>query len=121
MDDIEIEIPQDLRKCRACIGCGLIQTTDWWKGCSSDLNCPNCRFDNFKWKECTSASFSGMLAIFKPEISWCAKWQRYNTNVVGLYTLYNDGEVTKNIIDQLKRNKRPFPEWVEKASKEISK
>ena len=116
-DDFAI-IPHDLKKCRSCIGCGLIQTTEWWQ---NSRQCPNCQFDNFKLKECTSASFSGMIALFQPEKSWCASWQRYNTNIVGLYALYNDGEVTKNIIDQLKKHKRPAPEWVEKASYEFNK
>ena len=109
-------IPTELRKCRACIGCGLIQTTDWWK----DNVCPNCQFDDFNMRDYTSASFSGIVSLFQPEKSWCASWQRYNSNYVGLYALYNDGEVTKKIIDQFKKHKRPAPEWVEKAAHEFN-
>ena len=62
-----------------------------------------------------------MLAVFDPENSWCAKWQRYNHNAKGIYALYNEGEVTPEIIEKLEsaRMRRPLPEWIERAKQRL--
>lgn len=100
---------------RSCIGCGYINTTDAWE---SDPNCPNCDFGWDDFRQFTSASFSGCLAIFNNEKSWCAIWERHHHCRPGLYALDNQGEVTKEIIDHLRRNKKPLPEWVERKKLE---
>ena len=103
-------LPTSMKKLRSCIGCGLLQTEEWWKS----ERCPNCGFKGYK--KYTSASFTGMLAVLNPD-SWCARWHRFHMNVPGLYALSNEGEVTKDIIKELEisRNRRPLPEWVERA------
>ena len=109
-------LPKTVRNLRSCIGCGLLQTEEWWK----DNSCPNCHLGRSPNKY-TSASFSGMLAVFDPENSWCAKWQRYNHNAKGIYALYNEGEVTPEIIEKLEsaRMRRPLPEWIERAKQRL--
>jgi transcription elongation factor SPT4 len=112
-------IPAKIRGLRSCIGCGFLQTSEWWKEQGQD--CPNCQWSNAHPRitkiaeKCTSASFSGTLSLFQPRKSWCAKWQRYHTNVEGMYALDNEGEVTSDIWEHLERKDRPLPEWVERA------
>ena len=108
----ETEIPTDLNKLRSCIACGLIQTTDYWEATDS---CPNCQipFISQKYQKYTSASFTGVIAIFDPQKSWCASWERFHTNIPGMYALHNEGEVTEEILTYLAENQRPLPEWVE--------
>lgn len=112
-------VPDSLKRLRSCIGCGLILTEEMWQ----DTPCPNC---HFRGKEgyvnmYTSASFTGMIAIFQPKRSWCAQWQRYHLSVQGMYALNNEGEVTKDIIARLESAQKPLPEWVEIAKKQMAK
>lgn len=116
-DDLEL-IPKSMRKLRSCIGCGLIMEDEMWH---RQENCQNCQFSHFDVNKYTSASFSGMLAIFQPKKSWCAQWQKFHFNKPGLYALDNEGEVTDEIIDELSQNERPFPEWVERAAQKDKK
>lgn len=116
MSEADSFIPKKLRKVRSCIGCGLIMEESMWLEIE---NCPNCQFTEFDMNKYTSASFSGMLAIFQPGDSWCAQWQKFHTNKPGLYALDNEGEVTHEIIDDLRTNSRPFPEWVERAKAQM--
>jgi transcription elongation factor SPT4 len=115
-DDIAI-IPQRLRNLRSCIGCGLLQTHDWWKSAS----CPNCEFGEMKSDRYTSASFSGMICMFQPSRSWCAKWQRFHRFRPGIYALNNEGEVTRNLIEHLEKHRKPFPEWVDKVKQSMER
>jgi hypothetical protein len=108
-------IPQRLRNLHSCIGCGLLQTYDWWKSSS----CPNCEFPDWKPERCTSASFSGMICIFQPSRSWCAKWQRFHRFRPGIYAIDNEGEVTRALIEHLEKHKKPMPEWVERAKRAL--
>lgn len=112
-------IPKSLGKLRSCIGCGFLQNSEWW----DVQDCPNCTWkdnntaDKFfdRYENYTSASYSGIISLFQPKKSWCAQWQRYHTNVAGMYALYNDGEVNKFIIEHLEAIQHPLPEWVERA------
>jgi RNA polymerase subunit RPABC4/transcription elongation factor Spt4 len=104
-------IPARPRNLRSCLGCGLLQTHDWWK----TNPCPNCEFDGSKSDHYTSASFSGMICLFQPSRSWCAKWQRYHRFRPGLYALDNEGEVSQKLIRHLEEKEKPLPEWVERA------
>jgi RNA polymerase subunit RPABC4/transcription elongation factor Spt4 len=115
-DDVGL-IPQRLRNLRSCIGCGFLQTQDWWKSES----CPNCEFDDAKPDRYTSASFSGIICLFQPSSSWCAKWQRFNLFRPGMYALHNHGEVTKSLIEHLESHRKPFPEWVDRVKQAIER
>lgn len=109
------EIPASIKKLRSCIACGLIQTTEFWQ---EKYECPNCQInwdEKQSFVQYTSASYTGVIAIFDPGKSWCAQWERFHTNYPGLYALNNEGEVTQEIIDHLEKNRRPLPEWVERA------
>ena len=109
------EIPSTLKKLRSCIACGLIQTTEFWE---EKFGCPNCQIswdDKTTYVKYTSASYTGVIAIFDPAKSWCASWERFHTNYPGMYALNNEGEVTQEIIEHLENNRRPLPEWVERA------
>jgi hypothetical protein len=56
-----------------------------------------------------------MISLFQPRKSWCAKWERYHTNLEELYALNNESEVTSEIWEHLERKERPLLEWVERA------
>ena len=108
---MEACIPQNVQKLRSCILCGLIENTSEWEKMDS---CPNCKFPfNSNYEKITSASFNGIIAIFDPEKSWCANWQRFDHNIPGLYAINNEGEVTDEMLHYLEKNNRPLPEWVE--------
>ena len=109
---MEAQIPKSIRKLRSCILCGLIETTDYW---AETDECPNCNFQSHgKHEKYTSASFTGVIAVFDPSKSWCASWERFNNNIPGLYALNNEGEVTDDMVEYLLENQRAMPEWVER-------
>lgn len=112
--DVTNYLPTSIKNLRSCIGCGLLQTEEWWK----ETRCPNCKLGT-RVNKYTSASFTGMLAVFDPGESWCAQWHRYDMNVPGIYALYNEGEVTADIISKLEGRHRPLPEWVERAKTQL--
>jgi hypothetical protein len=56
-----------------------------------------------------------VISLFQPKQSWCAQWQRYQFNSVGMYAMWNEGHVTEDIIKHLEKAQRLLPEWVERA------
>ena len=121
-----------MNRLRSCIGCGLILPRYVWFMEREDEkedergdevspteteDCPNCHFKNTDIKNYTSASFTGCIAIFRNDHSWCALWERHHNCVPGFYALDNQGEVTKELIRHLQHIQHPLPEWVERQKK----
>ena len=110
-DWLQGRIPKNFHKLRACIACGLLLGEDRW---ASSERCENCGIEYENHNDVTSASFTGILAIFQPQDSWCSQWQKYISNIPGFYCIDNQGRVTDEIIKHLKRKNRPNPEWIER-------
>lgn len=75
-------VPSDLAnsRMRACMSCSIIKAQAQFV----NYGCENCPFMNFQDDRervgaCTTNSFTGCFALFKPKQSWVAKWQRVRT------------------------------------------
>jgi len=52
---------------------------------------------------CTTASFSGLVALCQPDDSWVARWLRITRKSRGLYAIDVSGELPTGIAQELKR------------------
>ena len=61
------------KKLRACMVTGLVKTEDqFYREGNDNVACLNMAGDREMVQECTSANFDGLIAIMKPNESWCA-------------------------------------------------
>ncbi|KAI1415246.1 Spt4/RpoE2 zinc finger-domain-containing protein [Hypoxylon sp. FL1857] len=103
--------PGQWRYARACMVCSIVMTQAHFRA----DGCPNCPFLDLKGspeaiETCTSSQFEGTMAIFKPQSSWVAKWQRIQELVPGTYAVKvngtlpedasKDGELAGPAVDQ---------------------
>lgn len=51
---------------------------------------------------CTSANFSGMIALCQPDDSWVARWQKLSKKVRGMYAIDVSGKLPSGIAAELK-------------------
>ncbi|KAL7751651.1 transcription elongation factor spt4 [Sorochytrium milnesiophthora] len=71
--------------------------------------CDNCeeilkmRGSSDRVLECTSQSYDGVIALMNPDRSWCAKWQRIEPYVKGLYAIRVVGRVPDDVEAALER------------------
>lgn len=71
--------------------------------------CDNCedvlrmRENTDRVLDCTSASFTGMVAMIAPTKSWVSKWQRADQAQPGLYALKVFGKLPDEIMEDLQR------------------
>lgn len=85
---IYADIPTEFKHTRACLRCQLIKQYDqFYKD-----GCENCEFLDMaeskdRINQCTTAFYEGMIALLEPQKSWVAKWQRFQSNVPGLYAI----------------------------------
>eukprot|EP01024_Parvocaulis_polyphysoides_P060814 TRINITY_DN666_c0_g1_i1.p3 TRINITY_DN666_c0_g1~~TRINITY_DN666_c0_g1_i1.p3 ORF type:complete len:114 (+),score=12.81 TRINITY_DN666_c0_g1_i1:94-435(+) len=100
MELSEVPIPQSLGKSlHACMCCCLVKDFSQF----FEQGCENCPFlemvgDRSRVQECTTAHFSGLAAIIRPNQSWCSKWLRLNGCIPGVYAL-NVQEVSQTVVD----------------------
>jgi len=84
-------VPNTLRQLRACLGCGLVKTTEQFKanGCE---NCHGHKDDAFSN---TSTSFEGLICMMNPQKSWVARFQGLQDKVEGVYAITVHGGQTE--------------------------
>lgn len=90
------------KKYRTCINCSYLNTPTYFK----ENGCLNCKIlssgrENDFYLDCTSNKYKGMVAMFDPEKSWVAKWQRINDKKPGLYSLTVEGVLPDDYINVL--------------------
>ncbi|ORX73697.1 transcription elongation factor SPT4 [Linderina pennispora] len=51
--------------------------------------------------DCTSSTFDGCVALFKPDASWVAKFSHINSFVPGVYAAHVTGRIPEYIEDKL--------------------
>lgn len=73
-------IPDKPRRLRACLYCSYVHTAEHF----NNDGCPNCRdffqVDGTRYvRDCTTANFSGVIAMMQPSQSWVARHQRIGT------------------------------------------
>merc|ERR1711964_872767 len=90
-----INIPNDMKRLRACIRCKIIKTENQFL----KYGCPNCPFFNMKNKIesvmlSTSPNFQGVISLMNPKESWVGKWTRAQNHVPGCYCIDITGDIT---------------------------
>lgn len=92
----------DMRKLRACMVCGLVQSFDAFLG----EGCPNCepflalRGSEERVLDSTSSTFSGLIGLVQPAGSWVARWQGIGeTKEKGLYAVRVVGRLMDDVQD----------------------
>jgi transcription elongation factor SPT4 len=97
-------IPRDFHNLRACILCHLIKHADQFEknGCENCEEFLGFRHNRDMVMSCTSANFSGMIALCQPEDSWVARWQRLSKKVRGMYAIDVSGKLPAGIASELK-------------------
>ncbi|KAI8324772.1 transcription elongation factor SPT4-like protein [Martensiomyces pterosporus] len=98
-------VPQDKRQLRACLICGLVKNQHMFR----DRGCENCepyvkmRGQQDVVADCTSSTFDGVMAMFKPSQSWVSKFSHVNAYVPGVYAAHVTGRIPDYIEDALSR------------------
>uniref|UniRef100_A0A6G1SPN5 Transcription elongation factor SPT4 n=1 Tax=Aceria tosichella TaxID=561515 RepID=A0A6G1SPN5_9ACAR len=97
-------IPKDFHNLRACILCHLIKHADQFEknGCENCEEVLGLRHNRDMVASCTSANFSGMIALCQPDDSWVARWQRLSKKVRGMYAIDVSGKLPIGIAQELK-------------------
>ncbi|KAJ3041133.1 transcription elongation factor spt4 [Rhizophlyctis rosea] len=97
-------VPTDKRRLRACLLCGIVKSSsDFQKsGCPNDSDLlENAVGKRPSSERYTSASFSGMVGLMKPNGSWVAKWQGNDKCVEGIYAIRVHGKISEQLADDL--------------------
>lgn len=97
-------IPRELHNLRACMLCHLIKSADQFEknGCENCEKFIQMRQHRDLVAQCTTAVFSGMIALCNPEDSWVARWQRMEKRVKGMYAIDVSGKLPYGLVDDLK-------------------
>jgi len=103
-------VPSSLKQLRACLLCSLVKSrgqfeSDGCDNCESVLHLKD-RQDNIN--DCTSASFSGLIASCKPSDSWVARWQHIGNLSMGVYAVSVRGRLPKAVVRDLKDEGIPY-------------
>ncbi|EKM75745.1 hypothetical protein AGABI1DRAFT_79504 [Agaricus bisporus var. burnettii JB137-S8] len=88
---------------RACLLCSVVLTpTDFRK-----IGCPNCeeimqlKGSPDRILSCTTTNFDGVIALFAPDTSWVARWQRTTNYARGIYAVHVKGRVPDDVEAEL--------------------
>lgn len=97
-------IPRDFHNLRACLLCHLIKHADQFEktGCENCNGVLSLRQHREMISSCTTANFSGMIALCQPDDSWVARWQRISRKARGMYAIDVSGKLPPNIVAELK-------------------
>eukprot|EP00246_Nothoceros_aenigmaticus_P003958 TRINITY_DN1519_c0_g1_i2.p1 TRINITY_DN1519_c0_g1~~TRINITY_DN1519_c0_g1_i2.p1 ORF type:complete len:115 (-),score=7.27 TRINITY_DN1519_c0_g1_i2:300-644(-) len=99
METVAAQVPTSFgRELRVCLRCRLIKTYEQFK----EIGCENCPFfamehDHERVLECTSPSFTGIIASMDPVGSWAVRWKRINKFAPGCYALSVTGELSEEM------------------------
>ncbi|KAK4538426.1 hypothetical protein CDCA_CDCA17G4451 [Cyanidium caldarium] len=104
---VRTPVPADMQpaKLRACLSCALVKAVHQFvaDGCE---NCPNLlepgTGDRERVMAFTTAEFSGLVAMVKPQESWVARWQRSGRLCPGCYALRIDAEIPEDVMEELR-------------------
>lgn len=99
--------PSISQKLRACLGCSLVKTQTQFR----DEGCDNCQALKMKNAldvvlDCTSDTFSGLIAVTSNKDSWVAQWQHIDGFVPGMYAITVEGELPEGQAVALEREGR---------------
>ncbi|KAI1138761.1 transcription elongation factor spt-4 [Hypoxylon sp. FL0543] len=97
------------RYARACMVCSIVMTQAHFRA----EGCPNCHFLDLKGspeaiETCTSSQFEGTIAVFKPQSSWVAKWQRVQDLAPGTYAVKVNGTLPEDVRQAMEDEGRPL-------------
>ena len=97
-------IPKDFHNLRACLLCHLIKHTDQFErhGCDNCEQHMSMRQQRDMIQSCTTAIFSGIIALCQPDDSWVARWQRISRKARGLYAIDVSGKLPHAIVQDLR-------------------
>lgn len=98
-------VPASLKSLRCCMLCKMIKSFEQFRndGCDNCEELLNMRDNSERVLDCTSASFTGMVAMISPTKSWVSKWQRADQAQPGLYALKVFGKLPEEIVEDLER------------------
>lgn len=93
------------QKYRACILCSSLKTVSEFKkeGCDNCESILQLQGNSERISDCTSPSYSGMIAMTDPNLSWVAKFQRIKQYSKGLYAIKVYGHLPDYILHELDR------------------
>lgn len=111
MDQNHAGIPVKLKQLRACLLCGLVKSTDQFKrdGCENCENLLRMQGDMDRVFDCTTTTYTGLLAICQPDKSWVARWQRIERVKAGLYAGKVWGRLPESLEEDLVAQGIPVP------------
>lgn len=97
-------IPRDFHNLRACLLCHLIKHADQFEknGCDNCEHCLGMRHNHDMVQSCTTAVFSGMIAMMEPDDSWVSRWQKLTRKTRGMYAIDVSGKLPSGILSELK-------------------
>lgn len=97
-------IPRDFHNLRACLLCHLIKHADQFEksGCENCEEYLGMRQNRDMVMSCTTANFSGMIALCQPDDSWVARWQKLTRRTRGMYAIDVSGKLPSGIVSELK-------------------
>lgn len=97
-------IPRDFHNLRACLLCHLIKHADQFEktGCDNCEEYLRLRHHRDLVASCTTANFSGMIALCQPDDSWVARWQRISRKNRGMYAIDVSGKLPAGIAQELR-------------------
>lgn len=97
-------IPRDFHTLRACLVCHLIKHEDQFEkhGCDNCEQFLALRQNREMIMDCTTKTFSGLIALCQPDDSWVARWQRLSKRCRGMYAIDVSGELPNEIKNELR-------------------
>jgi transcription elongation factor SPT4 len=111
-----VVVPSEVQssKLRACLSCGLVKSVAQFLayGCE---NCPGLfeagTGDRERVLTFTTAEFSGLVALYRPKVSWVAKWQRLSRKVPGCYAIGILAELPDDVLEELEALRFDVESW----------
>ncbi|KAF2811695.1 putative transcriptional elongation protein Spt4 [Mytilinidion resinicola] len=92
--------PRDYKNLRACMVCGIVQTSAKFMS----AGCPNCEAfleltgSGDAINECTSQVFDGLMTVTDTKTSWVARYQRLEGYIAGVYAVQVEGVLPEEVI-----------------------